>query len=379
MSNDINFISGGIMRRIDDNGQNSKNGGREVVWTNPDPIPPPAGKTPGAAQPSSTGGPAVNYAPEDKTVRKDQPAEEKGFFSRINKIFPSSDNDPKDTRINFKKDKEQLAEYREVFKEEKNKRISEEPAVPKAKHAEGLFTTPQKLAVTVKKPKITNLRDFMDLALSFGRDRLKTPGILKTNLIKDEVTTFFDWRKNLRVLFINLTYTGLAISVIYIGLAYWESRVSEYSLTVINQIEEIIPQIKRAENEAEKIDAFQKKVDLVSDLFAKHIYWTNFFRFLEKNTLSEAYYIGGFSGDTKGEYTFDAEVSDYPSVADQITILEANEFVTGLVVESARQEMSKKETSAGKNEAENTGSATDKEMKVNFSLLIKVKPDIFYK
>ncbi|MFH0892297.1 MAG: hypothetical protein V1867_05960 [Candidatus Falkowbacteria bacterium] len=379
MSNDINFISGGKMRRIDDSGQNGKNGGREVVWTKPDPISPSAGNTPGAAGATGDGRAAANYPPVDNTAQKNQPAEGKGFFSRINKIFPSSDNGSKDTRINFKKDKEQLAEYREVIAEEKNKRISEEPVAAKTKHAEGLFTTPQKLTVTVKKPKITNLRDFMDLALSFGRDRLKTPSILKTNLIKDEVTTFFDWRKNLRVLLINLTYTGLAISVIYIGLAYWESRVSEYSLTVINQIEEIIPQIKRAENEAEKIDAFQKKVDIVSDLFAKHIYWTNFFRFLEKNTLSEAYYIGEFSGDTKGEYTFDTEVSDYPSVADQITILEASEFVTGLTVKSARQEMSKKETPAKKNEAENTGSATDKEMKVNFSLMIKVKPDIFYK
>jgi len=367
----INFISGQKPDKRKDDPQIKKPG---VVWTKPSP-------EAGGADDNRSNNPeeavgVFEYSGEDATgpvsaLPEKPAADNQGGSGWIKKIFsgpkkntedPGHDND-------FKNNKELLADHREILKKEKQLRNPDKTEFIPVKHNEGLFTTPIRPETVKNKIKIKSFKDLKDIILSFGKNKLAASQILKTNLIQGEVTTFFDWKKNLWVLALDLIYAGLVVCVIYVGLIYWESRISERGEEVIAKIQEIVPAIKKAETEAEKIDVFQKKVDLVSQIFGQHVYWTNFFKFLEESTLVDAYYTSKFSGDSKGEYTFDVEVADYKSVADQIAVLQKNEFVTGVTVGSANYKL-RKNSAADKENAE---------MGVVFKLKIKLKPEIFYK
>ncbi|MCX6799905.1 MAG: hypothetical protein NT091_02035, partial [Candidatus Falkowbacteria bacterium] len=66
--------------------------------------------------------------------------------------------------------------------------------------------------------------------------------------------------------------------------------------------------------------------ELVTGLLKNHIYWTNFFKFLE-GEISNNVYIEGFSGTSAGQYTLSAKARDFNTIAEQIKSLRKNEYV----------------------------------------------------
>ncbi|MFH1522737.1 MAG: hypothetical protein ABIE43_02865 [Patescibacteria group bacterium] len=157
-------------------------------------------------------------------------------------------------------------------------------------------------------------------------ERRDTQDVLETNLIKDEVTVFFDWQKNIIVMLIVVILSCAVIGGSYWGLLWWAKYQRSKILDFTSDYNKLNKEIKEAEEEANKIMIFKKKLNLVSTLLSRHIYWTNFFNFLEKNSLADVYYLN-FSGDNKGKYTLAAIAKDFQTIEAQVKELLSDSHV----------------------------------------------------
>ena len=117
------------------------------------------------------------------------------------------------------------------------------------------------------------------------------------------------------------------IAVIYIGLMSYQKQSQAKIQEQTKKFNELTEKIKQAEVGLKDITEFQTRLGIVSKVFAKHIYWTNFFRFLEDNTIKDVYY-SGFGGDTGGKYSLDAVASTFSNISEQVDILRNNHKIT---------------------------------------------------
>ena len=105
------------------------------------------------------------------------------------------------------------------------------------------------------------------------------------------------------------------------------------------------------------------------------IYWSNFFSFLEKNTLPNVFYQD-FSGDTSGEYILKARTDNFDSMAKQLKVLRRAADV--LEVDSEGGDMIKNEPvvdESGTSSEVTTTPATQ----LHFSIKLKIKPELFFR
>lgn len=187
-------------------------------------------------------------------------------------------------------------------------------------------------------------------------------GVLGTNLIKTEVISFFNWRKKFYFLFVSAGAAVLIIILMYLSLIIWEKGVQTKDEILLSQIKKINEKIAEAEGYVKDILKFQKKLKYSGELLENHIYWTNFFTFLEDNTLSNVYYAD-FSGDIGGEYQLPASAGRYNDITRQL-----KSFKNSSSVEEVK-------TSGGKSGEAKSGQSGA----ISFDLDLKVKPEIFYK
>jgi len=186
---------------------------------------------------------------------------------------------------------------------------------------------------------------------------------LETNLIKGEITVFFDWRKNAAVFLIGIILAALAVGAAY-GLISWHgSQKEKASQYFVDRFSELDKEIARIEGEAKKVLVFKKKLSLVNSLLDQHVYWTNFFKFLEENTLADVYY-SGFLGDNKGKYNLTAKAKEFSLIQAQVERFLSSEYVSSVSVDQA-----------GISAAENKKASTAGE--IAFGLKLVIDPAIF--
>jgi len=186
----------------------------------------------------------------------------------------------------------------------------------------------------------------------------QNPNIVGTNLIKSEIITYFDWRSKIIILINAIVLSCLVIGLVYGGLIFLQKQNTAKNELLERKFAELENQLKQVEKNSNEILAWQKKLKVADALLAQHIYWTNFFKFLEENTLSDVYFVN-FSGTTSGSYALNAMAKNYDTISQQINILMANSKVTR--AESNGGQM------AGQGETSG----------VSFVLNIAIKPDIF--
>jgi Tfp pilus assembly protein PilN len=189
------------------------------------------------------------------------------------------------------------------------------------------------------------------------------PKILDVNLIKDERGVEDKRQKNFLSLGLVLFLIALFVAEIYFGLNWWESeeKVRAESLSV--ETAKAGSDIIKLQNQASAAVAYKYKSAAFTNLINNHIYWSNFFNWLEKNTLSTVKYTA-FSGNLSGIYNLDAQASTYADISWQVKAL-LNDPLT--------QSVSVTEVTAAKSKDENQIGG------VNFVLALKVKPEIFKK
>ena len=122
-----------------------------------------------------------------------------------------------------------------------------------------------------------------------------------------------------------------------------------------------------------------------------HIYWTNFFQFLEENIMTDVYLMGGgFSGNTIGKYSFSVIGDSFSTITNQIKVLKNNKDVYEVIVNSGSLTSYEIDNTDDETTEEENATSTEivleeieeltdysSESKVGFGMQISINPSIF--
>jgi hypothetical protein len=292
--------------------------------------------------PAPAAAPIVKIAPEKKPaveVLSIQPKNDwLGDFIKMISKFLAKLNTPK-----IKPAKIDLtASYKKEARPEASK--PETPPAPAAVEVKA----PEK--IKEKEPEITETAQFEEPG----------PKILETNLIKGEIVSFFDWRKKI-IIFIGAILIPIILTgAFYYGLQYYYKQILADNQEQTKKFNDLVDRTKQAGADLQEIYSFQSRLKTVSEIFYQHIYWTNFFNFLEDNTLKSVYYKG-FEGDTGGNYALEAIASGYADIAGQVQLIKNNKLITDV------------QTAGG----ETVSGGSNSQVKVRFSLNFSILKNLF--
>ncbi len=185
---------------------------------------------------------------------------------------------------------------------------------------------------------------------------------VKANLIKDQGVLFFNWKQRLLTLSLALVLSSLAIGLVYVGLLIWQKERLRDNESTLANFEAINAEISKNEREIQEIVTFNRKLDVVSFILTNHVYWSNFFKFLETNTLKDVYFEK-FTGDLTGQYMIPAVSRNLDAASSQLEVMKAYPLVRSV------------QYLAGQTVADSTGDG----QRTKFNLEISVDPKIFIK
>jgi hypothetical protein len=185
--------------------------------------------------------------------------------------------------------------------------------------------------------------------------------VLEVNLVRGEIVKYFDWQKSILVLLVSIFATLAFLSLVYWGISWWgTTRQYAGDTPYLQDYYKISKEIKDLDPQVNEIMKFKDQLDLVNFLLVRHVYWTNFFDFLENNTLSNVYF-SNFTGDIKGSYSLRATTNNLDAIDAQIKKMLVNSNIK------------KAEVNAG-----SVGGEGGKPV-VTFSLSFVLDPKIFLK
>jgi hypothetical protein len=147
-------------------------------------------------------------------------------------------------------------------------------------------------------------------------------GVVHTNLIREQRGMFLNWQSKILWLLLFVALAGLISVAAYGFLLILEKDKISSSQGTFTNLTSIVAQIQSEEVYAEEILNFNNKLLAVSYLLNNHIYWSNFFKFLEDYTIKDAYYEK-FTGDLSGKYILPAVAKDYRSISNQLRVLQS--------------------------------------------------------
>lgn len=193
----------------------------------------------------------------------------------------------------------------------------------------------------------------------------QNPKILEVNLIKDEMQVSFNLRKHFSTLLFALFVATLFIVEIYLGLNWWSTYEEERLAQAQTRFNTLSEELRKMKNTSDQISVFRQRVELADALLSRHVYWTNFFTWLEANTLSSVSYQN-FSGKNDGEYNLEAMTDNFRDISWQTRLLLADPAVLSVRVDEG----------GGDRDLENPD-ATKATEKIKFNLQLKVDPSLF--
>ncbi len=216
---------------------------------------------------------------------------------------------------------------------------------------------------------------------------LNNPKILEVNLIKEEERLDFDWKKGIKALVFALGVTIFIIVELYLGLDWWqkdeEARLEEVKI----KTSAVSKEISEFRKSAAAALSYQDKTLEVDKLLGEHIYWTNFFKWLESNSLSTVSF-GSFSGANDGRYTLAGTAGSFAEVSWQVQQFSNDPLVLNVesMTVSSGEERTKEEIAAQAAEAAaapaNEGEENVRPTEpagVSFNLELEIDPIIFKK
>lgn len=360
---DINFVNNPDKKP----GNNKK---REepvpVKWTQPD-----GAEKEGGEKEEGTNTKAVDGLKHEDTsvssiIEKEErpnikPEKKFGFGEFFVGLFKKKENNNSSV---FKDEKKKIAEHKEEVNKEKKERgkLAKDNIVDKSEK-----NTKENVPDNRIKYSEANKLSISDaIKMKLKLDSLGKGGsnTIKTNLIKNEITTYIDWKKKVTDLTLNIVVSIIIVGIAYGALMYREHRAILQEAGIDKQIANLNEQIEVAIEDVAEIDKFQKKIALVAGILNEHIYWTNFFAFLEKTILDEVTYAGSFSGSPTGTYGFSVTADSFQTAENQVRVLRNNKLVRSANVSSVSFNASSEDTGI------NIPTA-------NFSITFEIDPKLF--
>jgi type II secretory pathway pseudopilin PulG len=190
------------------------------------------------------------------------------------------------------------------------------------------------------------------------------PPILDINLIPVELAKHpeIEFPKKLFQSGLILALVILLVIGSYLGITWYQFRITKQIQKLENQIADLDQQIKGLEADKSAVLTLQNRLKLVRQLLDNHVYWTKFFALLEKYTISEVYYTN-FSMTGREQLVISAKGRDYQSVAKQLMAFQqASDFVKNVRIDSAAAEID---------------SADGTYLGVNFNINLEFLPGVF--
>ncbi|HTW96869.1 MAG TPA: hypothetical protein VMD74_04410 [Candidatus Methylomirabilis sp.] len=179
----------------------------------------------------------------------------------------------------------------------------------------------------------------------------------EVNLVRGEIIKYFDWQKGILALMIAIFLSLTVLSLTYWGISWWAvNKQNAQSNTHLQEYYRIDKEIKTLEPRVEEVVKFKNKLEVMNFLLARHIYWTNFFTFLEKNTLSDVFF-SNFNGNLSGGYALSATADSLNAIDGQVKKFLSNPEITSASV----------------------GAGSISGESVNFSISFSIDPKIFLK
>lgn len=293
--------------------------------------------------------------PIKKNIEPIKPAPAK---VELNMLAKEKDIDPR--RINFLNRLIDSWSRRVKAKQEK-KNVEPIPDLPK-KEEKISVKNEKEVAREGIKPEIKEVKPKKEVKKPAPDSKaLIDSHVLETNLIKGEnVLHFIDWQKNGVTLTLFGLFAVLLVAGAFVWLTLWERAMYAQIIDADKNIAELNGNIEQVKRDIQEFAALEKKVKVLSQLLDDHIRWTNFFKFLEDNTLSDVFYLGGFSGDISGIYTFSANAGSFNSISEQTKVFKRNDYVRNVVVKGGK-----------------LSSGTEKAGGVAFDMLLTIDPKLF--
>lgn len=248
---------------------------------------------------------------------------------------------------NNKKDKDIIVEHKDTIETEAKKKKSND------------LNDLNDIKEEKKLPLIEKIKDFFN----FSESGMEMPRIIKTNLIKGDSVYYFDWKGNILNLVKNIAIAFFLVGAVHIALLAWEIDTNKKGINIKEEVDELQKKVSRKEKNISDINLFQKKVAVANSLLTEHIYWTNFFDFLENYLLEDVYIVGAFNGGTSGVYNFSAKAKNYEVLSAQLVILRELEIVNSIEILGGSL----------------SGDKESLVSEIDFNFTIKFKKDIFYK
>jgi hypothetical protein len=300
----------------------------------------------------------------DLIPKKQNSDKQAGFWSGLKDFLHGGDKERLDAN-NFNKEREALKDYQAVTAREKmvirkNDGVLKRNEVPK-NFADVPVGKPQD-DISADEKKSIEVRSKVAESIKSW----EAPKILKTNLVQGEMTTFVDWHGNLKILLYSCLSAVCLIGVVYIGLIIWEINKEKEGQSLAAEINMLKMSVVKSAADVKEIDVFQEKLKTAESLLASHIYWTNFFKFLENDLLKNVFINGDFSGQPDGGYEFMGSTDNFKVLGSQLKYLESQKEVESVSVDG------------GKYSSYQNDSGETKNM-LNFTMELKVDPKIFFK
>jgi hypothetical protein len=151
---------------------------------------------------------------------------------------------------------------------------------------------------------------------------------LRVNLVKDEIVKYFDWQKGALIALFAVFATLAVVSALYWGISVWGSNSQNLqNNNYLQQYYKVSKQLNDLSPQVADIKSFKSSLDRANFLLARHIYWTNFFSFLENDTLSNVYF-SDFGGSIGGTYSLAATANNLSAIDSQVKKFLADQNVS---------------------------------------------------
>jgi hypothetical protein len=236
-----------------------------------------------------------------------------------------------------KKARQKEKEAESKRKEEKKKKEKEETKnnkkSKKENEEEGITIEEVKNIESKDKEKIEDIEELQSKekgsnesqssAQSESEHEFEKSNILEINLVKDQINVYFDWYKNIAMLVVFVFLSAVLVAEIYLALSWWQSENDSAVGQEEQRFIELSEETREIRAQAEEALTFQTKLNRANYILDNHLYWSNFFNYLEKNTLENVQYKS-FEGDILGNFTIPAVSNNFPSLGQQIYQLQSD-------------------------------------------------------
>lgn len=226
---------------------------------------------------------------------------------------------------------------------------------------------PEKKGEIITPPKVTpeaKINDLREKDINKIKNGEISSHFLDVNLIPDKLLAELKPGTKIRSLIIIAIIALAFVLLVYAGMLWYQFHLVNKALATQEEIKKIEQEINSYKPWQEQALAFNQKVEDITKVLDKHIYWTNFFSLLEQNTLPDVYYQN-LSGDISGTFTLSAVAPSYEHVSQQIAVFNQADFVSQVSATTASASQNTDEQSQGNAE-------------IKFNITITVEPEVFY-